>query len=176
MDSHRDNSKLSHHLQSLVEIIDAVSAALSTVVWVEDRTLSRSRLPSLVNILDIASDLQQRGAIDARKYWSLDQQLREMGVAFMPIPVAQIAGDVMAAPIAKGVLAETPELTKWRCWYAQEVSHLGLANQAPELDEDSRITGEPRYMLDMLAAARNVLGVIWSDTASSNEDKRARSD
>ena len=58
----------------------------------------------------------------------------------------------MAAPIAKGVLAETPELTKWRCWYAQEVSHLGLANQAPEPDEDGRITGEPRYMLDMLAA------------------------
>ena len=175
--STRKNDRLQPHVHCMIEILDAVNAGVSTAsVWIEDRAFSRSRMPRLVNISDISRHLLQATHIDGQRYWSIDQQLREMGHAFMPIEVGQIANDVHAAPIVDGLLVETPELSKWRRWYAQEVSRLGFANQATEPDEDGRIAGEPRYLIDMMATARNVLAAIWSDLSESDQDKRARSD
>lgn len=172
-----DARRISDHvLLSLAEIIDSASAQATTNVWIEDRAMSRTRMPLLLSITDIADHLLQKGIMDARQYWDLDRRLREMGVVFMPIPVSQIASDVLAAPVVDGVLVETPELSKWRRWYAQSVDHLALSNQAPEPDQDGRIAGEPRYLLDMMATARNVLAAIWSDMSKGDDDKRARSD
>lgn len=170
------NRVSSHQLLSLVEIIEGKRDDTMALVWIEDRAMGRARIPGLVTISDIADYLLQHGALDARAYWDLDQRLREMGVVFMPIPAEQIANDVRAAQIVDGVLVETPELAKWRRWYARSVDHLGLANQAPEPDPEGRIAGEPRYILDMIGTARNVLAPIWADTSMSDEDKRARSD
>lgn len=168
-------AKSAPHVRCLLEIMDAVNTGSATKIWIEDRAMSRTRLPKLLNILDVANDLQERGFIDAQRHRSLETALRQMGYAFMPLPVAAIAEDVERTSIAESVLVESPELTHWRCWYASEVDRLAFANQAPEPDDTGRFTGEPRHLLDMMAAARDVLAEIWSNTKAAREDKVARS-
>lgn len=168
-------TKVAPHVRSLLEIIDAVNAGAGTKIWAEDRTMSRTRLPALLNIVDVADDLKKRGFIDAERYRAVDTALRQMGYAFLPLPVAAIAEDVERASIVDGVVVETPELAHWRCWYAHEVERLAFANQTPEPDDAGRITGESRHLLNMIAAARDVLAAIWSNTTTTQEDKVASS-
>lgn len=168
-------TKAAPHVRCLLEIMDAVNAGTATSIWAEDRTMSRTRLPGLLNIVDVADDLLKRGSIDANRHSAIDANLRRQGYAFMPLPIAAIAADVERAFVADGVLVESPELTHWRCWYAQEVERLAFANQAPEPDDIGRYTGEPRHLLNMMAAARDVLSAIWSNTKTTPEDKVARS-
>jgi hypothetical protein len=163
------------HVRCLLEIMDTVNAGTATSIWAEDRTMSRTRLTGLLNIVDVADDLLKRGFIDANRHRAIDTKLRQLGYAFMPLPIAAIAADVERASVADGVLVESPELTQWRCWYAQEVERLAFANPAPEPDDTGRYTGEPRHLLNMMAAARDVLSEIWSNTKTTPEDKAARS-
>lgn len=168
-------AKAAPHVRCLLEIMDVVNSGTATKIWAEDRTMSRTRLPSLLNIVDVADDLLKRGFIDAKRYRAIDTNLRQMGYAFMPLPIPVIAEDVERASVADGVLVESPELTHWRCWYAQEVERLAFANQAPEPDDTGRYNGEARHLLNMMAAARDVLATIWSNTKTAHEDKVSRS-
>lgn len=168
-------AKTAPHVRCLLEIMDSVNAGTATSIWAEDRTMSRTRLPALLNIVDVADDLLKRGFIDAKRHCAINADLRQMGCAFMPLPIPVIAEDVERASVADGLLVESPELTHWRCWYAQEVERLAFANQAPEPDDTGSYTGEPRHLLNMMAAARDVLAAIWSSTKTTHEDKVARS-
>lgn len=168
-------AKIAPHVRCLLEIMDSVNAGTATSIWAEDRTISRTRLPALLNIVDVADDLLKRGFIDAKRRRAIDADLRQMGYAFMPLPIPAIAEDVERASVADGALVESPELTHWRCWYAQEVERLAFANQAPEPDGTGRYAGEPRHLLNMMAAARDVLAAIWSNTKATHEGKVARS-
>jgi hypothetical protein len=166
---------LAPHLESLAESVESMKSS-SDFVWIEDRPLSLSRLPTLVNIGDVAAYLHKANIIDEAKFWSVDEKLRAIGYAFLPVPTVQIAKNVLLAPIKEGSLVETPELAKWRSWYAQEVLRLEHAKQAPEPDKDGRISGEPRHVLNMFAAARDVLGLLWTDPHRSIDDKRIMSE
>lgn len=171
----RTVNRLPSHVLALAEILEAFRGSPSTLMWIEDRALSRARPPLSTSIIEVLDHLREKGFIDEVRYWTVDGQLRDVGYAYMPVPVTPIADDVLLAPVADDGLVETPELTKWRCWFAQEVARLRHADQAPEPDAEGRIAGEPRHVLAMMSTARDVLARIWAASGMSVEDKQARS-
>jgi hypothetical protein len=167
--------RLPPHVLGIADVIEAAKADANALVWIEDRALSRARPPLSTSILEVLDHLRERGIIDEAQHRAVGGRLRDIGYGFMPVPAAHVAQDVGLARIADGVLVETPELARWRRWFAAEVDRLQHAGHAPEPDASGRIAGEPRHVLSMLSAVRNVLAHVWAEPGASIEDKRARS-
>lgn len=143
--------------------------------WIEDRTLSKQRVPKALYLPDVLQVLVKQGILSASRYASATRVLRDAGYSFAPIDILHLASLLEQAAVVDGELIENPELAAERQWFAKEVANLAYIDPTVHLDADGTIVGETRRTLELGSLIKDLLAAIWENPDATIEQKVARS-
>ena len=162
------------HLRCLLELLSR-HARDPQLLWVEDRVVSHTPLELALCVSDIMRSLRCRALVDAASARRIAGALVGCGYSYLPVDDLDAMTKLREAPDDAAGLIETPQLTALRVWYAQELERIVHLDQTTRTDEEGRVAGEVRRLLD-LDIAHDVLVDLWKRTDLSDAEKRARSD
>lgn len=174
-DAEEDGPTIPAHVRCLLESISTQRHGPS-LLWIEDRALSRATSLRLLHLPDVLDLLRDRNAVDVVRREHLLEEARRGGYAWLPYDFDAFLTAVEAAPVSGAVLVETPALAVLRksaAWDTTLMRHLDIT---PERGPDGHIVGEARRLLDAWGIARDLLARIWEDADGSEDVRRARSD
>lgn len=169
-------TSLPAHVRCLLETFPRGEAADDGLLfWIEDRTLSKHRLPKALYLPDVLQVLIKQGIISASRYASVMRVLRDAGYSYAPMDEGLLTLLVERAAVVDGVLIENSELASVRQWFATEVANLQHIDLAIHLDAAGMIVGETRRTLELGSLIKDLLAAIWANPDATVEQKAARS-
>lgn len=179
-DTHRDEDEerlvaLPAHVRCLIDTLPTDDVKKGTLFWVEDRTLSKQRLPDALYLLDILKALIDRGILSAIRHAAILRELWGAGYSFMPGHHRDIARILEQASIVDGEVIENPALTDIRRWFAMQASNLDHIDPAIHLDAEGTVIGETRNLIELTSLLKELLLIVWQNPEAKVEEKLARS-
>ncbi|PDS29265.1 hypothetical protein [Rhizobium phaseoli] len=170
-----DAAQLSAHMRCLLETLPTEDGPEGGLFWIEDRVISKQKLPGGLDLSGVISHLVEAGVIEPKIRYELSLELRRIGYLFLPVDTDEIAGAIERAAIDRSSLVENSELVDLRRWFARDVQYLRYLDHAPVIDEWGRHIGEGRRSLDLSNLAADLIEAIWKSERASIEEKTARS-
>ncbi|MDI5929058.1 hypothetical protein QBK93_30920 [Rhizobium leguminosarum] len=170
-----DAAPLSAHMRCLLETLPTEDSPEGGLFWIEDRVISKQKLPGGLDLPGVITHLVEAGVIEPRTRDELSLKLRRIGYLFLPVDTDEIVATIERTAVDRSTLVENSELADLRRWFARDVQHLRYLDQAPVIDEEGRYIGEGRRTLDLSNLAADLIETIWKSEQASIEEKTARS-
>jgi hypothetical protein len=156
-----DAAGLSAHMRCLLETLPTEEGLEGGLFWIEDRVISKQKLPGGLDLPGVIAYLADAGAIEPSRRKEVSLELRRIGYLFVPVDVPEMLATIERAAIDRSVLVENNELADLRRWFAQDVLHLRYLDHTPVVDGEGRFVGEGRRSLDLSHLAADLIEAVW---------------
>ncbi|MEP9355085.1 hypothetical protein ABLE93_15975 [Xanthobacter sp. KR7-65] len=166
---------LPSHVRCLMDTLPTDEMKAATLFWVEDRVLSKHRLPGALYLVDVLNVLIEKDILSASRWTDILREMWENGYSFISGHEQVIGRLLEQAPILDGEIIENVQLRDIRRWFAMQVENLVHIAPVVHLDADDIVLGETRLLVEMTSVLRDVLYIIWQNPRAKKEEKLARS-
>ena len=160
----RELAKSGPLLRSLVGILHYCESENAAAVWIEDRYLSRfgalASSPAM-DVTDIIAVLRARGRIDGKREQELMRSLEKAHYGFLLPRTGEFVDALLAAPVGKAGIVETPrlgelrEVVAWQIEFGRHLKDVPLASNVA-------VGSELLFLSKLMRLAGKVVASIWS--------------
>jgi len=164
-------------MEPLFELL-AMPPTPNAWLWIDDRYCTAYTFANshpIVSTFEILDHLKNSHVIDEAQYHALLERLRRANALILPVRAQEVIRWLREAPVADGVITETPSLVALRSTFnrlLQLERHLDVGNPPRHAD----CVPERACLLDAHRLVRDCLQAVWTDENASDEARRAWSD